>query len=47
MIQRVGSLIRFQEDKICNIYIIYVENSQEEKWLKNAVKALNNVTWLS
>ena len=46
MIQRVGRLIRFQEDKIGEIYILYVENSQEEKWLKNAVKSLNNVTWL-
>ena len=46
MIQRVGRLIRFQEDKIGEIYILYVENSQEEKWLKNAVKSLNNVNWL-
>ena len=46
MIQRVGRLIRFQENKVGEIYILYVENSQEEKWLKNAVKSLNNVTWL-
>tara|TARA_R110002020_G_scaffold35397_2_gene106799 strand:+ start:933 stop:2108 length:1176 start_codon:yes stop_codon:yes gene_type:complete len=46
MIQRVGRLIRFQEDKIGEIYILYVENSQEEKWLKNATKSLNNVNWL-
>ena len=46
MIQRVGRLIRFQEGKIGEIYILYVENSQEEKWLKNAVKSLNNVNWL-
>jgi len=46
MIQRVGRLIRFQEGKVGEIYILYVENSQEEKWLKNAVKSLNNVTWL-
>jgi len=46
MIQRIGRLIRFQEGKVGKIYILYVENSQEEKWLKNAVKSLNNVNWL-
>jgi len=46
MIQRVGRLIRFQENKVGEIYILYVENSQEEKWLKNATKSLNNVNWL-
>ena len=46
MIQRVGRLIRFQEGKVGHIYILYVKNSQEEKWLKNAVKSLNNVNWL-
>jgi len=47
MIQRVGRLIRFQEGKVGEIYILYVENSQEEKWLKNATKELNNVNWLT
>tara|TARA_R110001592_G_scaffold129419_2_gene341914 strand:- start:1912 stop:3087 length:1176 start_codon:yes stop_codon:yes gene_type:complete len=46
MIQRVGRLIRFQEGKVGEIYILYVENSQEEKWLKSATKSLNNVNWL-
>jgi len=46
MIQRVGRLIRFQEGKVGEIYILYVENSQEEKWLKSAVQSLNNVNWL-
>ena len=45
MIQRVGRLIRFQEDKIGKIYIVYVADSQEEKWLKNATKSLKNVVW--
>ena len=45
MIQRVGRLIRFQENKIGEIIILYVADSQEEKWLKNAVKSLNNVIW--
>ena len=43
MIQRIGRLIRFQEDKTGEIIILYIKNSQEEKWLKNAVKNLNNV----
>ena len=47
MIQRIGRLIRFQKGKIGEIYILYVENSQEEKWLKTATKSLNNVNWLT
>ena len=43
MIQRVGRLIRFQEDKTGEIIILYIKDSQEEKWLKNAIKNLNNV----
>ena len=46
MIQRVGRLIRFQEGKVGEIYILYVQDSQEEKWLKNATKSLNNVNWI-
>tara|TARA_R100001082_G_scaffold111119_2_gene93490 strand:+ start:1347 stop:2567 length:1221 start_codon:yes stop_codon:yes gene_type:complete len=43
MIQRVGRLIRFQEDKTGEVIILYIKDSQEEKWLKNAVKNLSNV----
>ena len=46
MIQRIGRLIRFQEGKVGEIYILYVKDSQEEKWLKNATKSLNNVNWI-
>jgi ERCC4-related helicase len=45
MVQRVGRLIRFQKDKVGQIYILYVENSQEEKWLKNSIQNLKNVVW--
>jgi ERCC4-related helicase len=45
MIQRVGRLIRFQEGKVGEIVILYVKDSQEEKWLKNAVRTLNNIVW--
>ena len=46
MIQRVGRLLRFQENKTGNIVILYVENSQEEKWLKNAVRLMKRVNWI-
>jgi len=45
MIQRVGRLIRFEEGKVGKIYVLYVEDSQEEKWLKNSVYNLKNITW--
>lgn len=47
MIQRVGRLLRLGTDgKVGKIFILYIKDSQEEKWLKNAVKTLNNVQWL-
>jgi len=46
MVQRIGRLIRFEEDKIGKIYIIYVKNSQEEKWLTKAVQDLKDIKWL-
>jgi len=46
LIQRVGRLLRLNKDKIGKIYILYIKDSQEEKWVKNAVKPLTNVTWL-
>ena len=46
MIQRVGRLLRFQEDKTGKIIVLYVQNTQEEKWLKSAVKGLTNVNWV-
>jgi len=46
MIQRIGRLLRLSEDKVGKIFILYVKDSQEEKWLTNAVKDLNNVQWI-
>ena len=46
MIQRVGRIIRYQEGKQAKIYVLYVKDSQEEKWLKSSVKSLKNVKWL-
>jgi len=43
MIQRVGRLIRFKKGKRGNIYILYVRDSQEEKWMQQATSSLNNV----
>jgi len=45
MVQRVGRLIRFQEGKIGKIYILYVKDSQEERWLESSVKDLKNIIW--
>jgi len=47
MIQRVGRLIRYEEGKVGKVYIIYVKDSQEEKWLKSSVKTLKNIKWLT
>ena len=43
MIQRLGRIIRKDGDKVGKIYIFYVKNSQEEKWLEQATKKLNNI----
>ena len=40
MIQRVGRLIRFQKDKTGEIIILYIKDSQEEKWLKSAIRSI-------
>ena len=47
MIQRIGRLLRLSEDKVGKIFILYVQDSQEEKWLKNAVFNLHNINWLN
>ena len=46
LIQRVGRLLRYKQGKSGKIYILYVKDSQEEKWVTSAVKPLTNVTWL-
>jgi superfamily II DNA or RNA helicase len=46
MIQRVGRLLRFQEEKVGRIIVLYIKDTQEEKWLKSAVKGLTNVNWI-
>ena len=46
MIQRVGRLLRFQEEKVGKIVVLYIKDTQEEKWLKSAVKGLTNVNWI-
>lgn len=46
MIQRVGRLIRFQKGKQGQVIVLYVKDSQEEKWLQNSVKSLKNIKWI-
>lgn len=43
MIQRLGRLIRFKEGKRGRVYILYVKDSQEQKWMEQATKTLQNV----
>lgn len=42
MIQRIGRLIRKDGEKVGRIYILYVKDSQEEKWLESAIKTIKN-----
>jgi len=46
MVQRVGRLLRLNKDKVGKVYILYVKGSQEEKWLNNSIKPLNNIKWM-
>jgi superfamily II DNA or RNA helicase len=50
MIQRVGRLVRIDPNdpkKVGSIVILYVKNSQEEKWLINSLKTTDpsNIVW--
>ena len=51
MIQRLGRFIRRSKDpnKVGRVIVLYVKDSQEEKWLENAVHSINdaNITWKS
>lgn len=46
MVQRVGRLLRLNKEKVGKVYILYVKGSQEEKWLNNSIKPLNNIKWM-
>ena len=51
MIQRVGRLVRrdpADPDKTGSVVIVYVKDSQEEKWLHNSLKDIDasNVVWI-
>ena len=39
MIQRVGRLLRLSPDKTGEVVILYVKDSQEEKWLKSSIES--------
>lgn len=50
MIQRLGRLVRIDPNnptKLGTVFVVYVKDSQEEKWLKNALRTTdpNQVTW--
>ena len=40
MVQRIGRLIRYKEGKRAKVYIIYVKDSQEERWFNRSVANL-------
>jgi superfamily II DNA or RNA helicase len=42
-IQRLGRLLRKDKDKVGKIYILYVKDSQEAKWVEDATKTIKNV----
>ena len=51
MVQRVGRLVRIDPKnpkKTGKVVIIYVVNSQEQKWLENALRntPTQNVSWV-
>lgn len=46
MIQRVGRLLRLSPNKIGKVIILYVADSQEEKWLRSSIKSFNNIVWI-
>ena len=39
MIQRLGRLIRYKRGKRGRVYILYVKDSQEQKWMEQATKS--------
>ena len=41
MIQRIGRTVRWEDGKQAVIYRIYVENSQEEKWIASSQEDYN------
>ena len=43
---KLAQSIEKKENKIGKIVVLYVQNTQEEKWLKSAVKGLTNVNWV-
>jgi superfamily II DNA or RNA helicase len=45
MIQRVGRLLRLSPDKVGEVVILYVKDSQEEKWLRSSIESLSNIVW--
>ena len=47
MIQRVGRILRLKEGKIGRVIILYVADTQEEKWLNNSISTLQNIRKIS
>jgi ERCC4-related helicase len=43
LIQRIGRVIRVREGHLGKIYIICVRGTQDEVWLKSALKGISNI----
>jgi superfamily II DNA or RNA helicase len=43
LIQRIGRLIRLRDNFIGKVYILVNKNSQDEVWLKSAIKAMDEI----
>lgn len=41
-IQRIGRILRYQENKTAKIFNLYVERTKEEQWLKNRMSSIMN-----
>lgn len=45
MVQRSGRIIRKNEDKIALIINVYLEDTQDKKWLLNRIEGVPNMYW--
>ena len=41
LIQRIGRILRYSEDHVGHIYLLYVKDTVDEKWMEEATKGLD------
>jgi superfamily II DNA or RNA helicase len=47
LVQRIGRIIRLREGHTAKIWILSVQDTQDEQWVDNALKDFNNVTYIN